>query len=134
MKTLIKIGMALGIAAAVTMMAEVEKAPQVVTTAGAEPTIITGLSAADEYLIPNKNGNVQLRVINGVTADTTVTIVTPGEVGGNPVADKAVEVKKEKTKVIGPFDPTAYNDSKGFLRIKFSAITNVSLEIQQVGF
>lgn len=131
MKRLLKIGLALGMA---VMMAEVERTPDQAGATGKEPTVISGLSGADTQLIPNKNGNVQLRVINGVTADTTVTIVTPGEIGGNPVEDKKVEVKKEKTKVIGPFDPNIYNNSKGFLEVKFSAVENVKLEIQLVGF
>lgn len=117
------------------MMAEVERATQVATSAGAEPTVITGMSAADTQLIPNKNGNVQLRVINGVTADTIMTVVTPNaDAGGNPIEDRKVEIKKEKTKVIGPFDPNVYNNKNGMLEVKFSAVTNVTLEIQQVGF
>ena len=95
MKVLKMIALALG-AAVAFMMAEVEKVPDQATAAGKEPTVISGLSAADTYLIPNKNGNVQLRVINGVTADTTVTIVTPGSSGENPIEDKKVKLKKKK--------------------------------------
>lgn len=132
-KLLFKLGMAFGLAA-MFMMAEVEKTPDAANAAGKEPTVLSGLSAADTYLIPNKNGNVQLRVINANEADTTVTIVTPGELGANPVSDRAVEVKKTKIKVIGPFDPAVYNNSKGFLEVKFSSVLGVTLELQQVGF
>ncbi len=117
---------------AAVMMAEVERVPDSLTASGAEPTVISGMSAADIQLIPNKNGNVQLRVINGSAEATKVTIVTPGEQGGNPVADKEVEVAAGKTKVIGPFDPNVYNNVKGFLEVKFSKVATITMEIQKV--
>src|SRR6478735_4780879 len=101
-------------------MAEVERAPQKPTTAGVEPAPFEGLSAPDTQLIPNKNGDVILRVKNESGEATKVTIVTPGEVGGNAVADKEVEVAAGKTKLIGPFDPASYNNKKGNLEVKFT--------------
>jgi hypothetical protein len=113
-------------------MAEVERAAQKPTAVGAVPTVISGMSSSDTQLISNKNGDTILRVINGAAEATKVTIVTPGEVGGNPIADKEVEVAATTTKIIGPFDPSIYNDVHGKLNVKFSKVTTVTLEVTQV--
>lgn len=113
-------------------MAEVERAAQQPTAAGVVPTQLEGLNSADTQLISNKNGDVLLRVINGGGETTKVTIVTPGEVGGNPVADKEVEVAAGATKIIGPFDPKVYNDKKGRLAVKLTKVASVKVEITRV--
>jgi hypothetical protein len=135
LKLLLKIGAALGLAVAVTMLAEVQRELQKPTPQGVEPTIIKEMNLADTQLIPGKQGqDVLLRVINGVTADTIVTIVTPNTVGGNAIADLTVEVKKEKTKLIGPLDPSIYCNAAGNIEVKFSAVTNVTLEATLVTY
>lgn len=113
-------------------MAEVTRNPQRTTTAGAEPTVIEGLSSADTQVIPNKQGDVILRVTNGGAEATNVTVVTPGTVGGNAIADKVVAVAAGKTELIGPFDPAVYNDGKGNLAVQFSKVTSVKLEVTKV--
>lgn len=114
-------------------MAEVERAPQQVASAGAEPTVIAGMSAADTQIIPNKNGNVFLRVINGAAEATKVTIVIPGFIDGVELPDKEVEVAATKTKLIGPFQPSIYNNAAGNIEVKFSKVTTVTLEVTKVG-
>lgn len=134
-KILLKIGAALGLAVAVTMMAEVERALQKPTAQGAEPVVIKEMNAADTQLIPIKQGqDVILRVINGAAEATNVTIVTPNTVGGNAVADLVVEVPANKTKIIGPFDPSIYANANGFLEVKFSKVATVTLEATLVSF
>lgn len=113
-------------------MAEVERAPQRTTADGVEPNVIEGLNSADTQVIPNKNGDVILRVINGGAEATNVTVVTPGEVGGNAIADKVVAVAAGKTRLIGPFDPAVYNDGKGNLAVQLSKVTSVKLEVTKV--
>jgi hypothetical protein len=113
-------------------MAEVERTPQAPTAAGVLPTVISGMSSADTQLIPNKNGDVLLRVINGGAEATTVTIVTPGDVDGNAVADKDITVANGATKLIGPFSPDTYNDKKGRLQVKLSKVTSVTMEVTRV--
>ena len=135
MKILLKLGAALGIAAAMTMMAEVERALQKPTPQGVEPVVIAGMSAADTQLISCKQGqDILLRVINGSAEATNVTIVTPNTVGGNAVADLVVEVAAGKTKLIGPFDPAIYQNANGFLEVKFSKVTTITLEATLVSF
>lgn len=125
-------GLALGVALALSM-AEIERATTKYTAQGAEPTVIEGLSAADTQLIPNKNGNVVIRVVNGAEA-IVATVVTPGVVGGNPVADLSNNIGANKVEIMGPFDPNVYNNSKGQLELKFDKVVGVKLEIIEVGF
>ena len=113
-------------------MAEVTRAVQTPGASGAEPTVFEGLSAADTQVIPNKNGDVILRVNNAGSEATNVTVVTPGEVDGNPVADKIGAVAAGKTKLIGPFDPAIYNDKHGNLAVTLSKVTSVKLECTRV--
>lgn len=128
MKTLLRIGFALGLA---VLMAEVEKEADRPGADGAEPTVVGELSAEDTYNIPNKNGKLVLRVDNGGAEATNVTIITPGEVGGNPIDDMVVEVGAGKVKLISNLDPAIYTNSKGFVQIKLSKVTSVTLEIVQ---
>lgn len=113
-------------------MGEVVRVPQRVTPKGVVPTVISGMSAADTQVIANKNGDVILRVINGGTEPTNVTIVTPGEVGGNAIADQVVSVVNATTKEIGPFDPAIYNDKHGNLAVTLSKVTTVTMEVKRV--
>jgi hypothetical protein len=128
-KTLLKLGFALGLA---VMMAEVERLPTKYNAKGAEPVVIEGLLAADTQLIPNKNGNVILRII-APAEEIEVTAVTPNEVGGNPIADLTNKIASGKVEIMGPFDPSVYNDAKGNLNIKVNK-AGVKIEIIEVAY
>lgn len=131
-KSLLKIGLALGVAAAAVMMAEVERAATKYTAQGAEPTIIEGMAAGDTQLIPNKNGNIILRV-TGPAEAIEVTVVTPNVVGGNVIEDLKNPIGSSKVEIMGPFDPNVYNNSKGQIEVKFNK-AGVKLEIIEVAF
>ncbi len=114
-------------------MAEKERTPDKPGAAGKEPTVVEGMNVEDVQLIPNKNGTVSLRVTAGAE-EIEVTVVTPGETGGLKLEDRVVKVPKEKTKIIGPLDPKVYNNSKGFVEVKFNKVTGVKMEITDVSF
>jgi hypothetical protein len=133
MKTLLKIGLALGVAVAATMMAEIERAPQKPIAQGVKATVIEGMSAADTQIIPNPNANVMLRITAGAEA-IKVTVVTPNAPGGNAIADLENEIGIGETEVMGPFDPTVYNNSKNQLEVKFNKVAGVKMEVYQVSF
>jgi hypothetical protein len=113
-------------------MAKVERKPQRTSAKGAVPTVLSGLSAADTQIIPNKGGDVLLRVINGGSEPTNVTVATPGEVDGNAIADLVVAVAAGVTKDIGPLDPAVYNDEEGNLEVTFSKVATLTLEVKRV--
>jgi hypothetical protein len=48
------------------------------------------------------------------TAGGTITVVTPGTVGGNAIADKVITMTGAQSQRIGPFDPTVYADPVTF--------------------
>jgi hypothetical protein len=113
-------------------MAEVERKPQRTSPKGAVPTVVSAMNSADTQVIPNDNGDVLLRVINGGSESTNVTVVTPGEVGGNVVADLVVAVAAGVTKELGPFDPETYNDKHGNLAVTLSKVATVTMEVKRV--
>jgi hypothetical protein len=113
-------------------MAKVEHKPQRTSAKGTVPTVVSGLSAADTQVIPNKGGDVLIRVINGGAEATNVTVATPGEVDGNAIADLVVAVANGVTKDLGPFDPAVYNDEEGNLNITLSKVATVTLEVKRV--
>lgn len=128
-KKLMKVGFALGLA---VMMAEVERATTKYGAKGAEPVVIEGLLAADTQLIPNPNGNVILRIL-APAEEIEVTVVTPNEVGGNPIADLVNKIASGKVEIMGPFDPSVYNDAKGKLNVKVNK-AGVKIEIIEVAY
>jgi len=113
-------------------MAEVKRTPDVPTASGLEPTVIEGMNTADVQIIANKRGNVLLSVKNESAEATEVTIITPNTVNGNAIADKVVSVPASKTRKIGPFAQSTYNNKKGNLEVKFSKTTSIKLEVTEV--
>ena len=98
----------------------------------------TGLNAAfaaaagggDEFA----NTGLQFVAIkNTDAASRTVTFVTQTTVDGLAVADLAVVVAAGATFYVGPFKPTYYNDSGGKLQLTYSAVTNLSVAILELG-
>jgi hypothetical protein len=132
MKVLKLLGLALG-AAVAFMMAEIERVPDKPGAVGKEPTVIEGLNAADTQLIPNKNGRALIRITNGAEA-IVATVVTPGTVGGLAIADQVNNIGANKIEYMGPFDPNIYNNSGGFLQLKFDKVVGVKLEIIEVDY
>lgn len=109
-------------------MASIERSTQTPTPSGVKAEPIMGLSTADVQLIPN-NGKTTIRVTNGGAEATAVTIITPREVGGNPIADKQVTVAAGETTYIGDLAPKIYNNRNERIELKLSKATGVSLEI-----
>lgn len=79
-------------------------------------TPLTAETAAD-----NLNGNsfvngpnVWLEASNTAGTSQTVTIVTPGTVGGNAIADKVITLATTVKVRIGPLDPAVYGDPVTF--------------------
>jgi hypothetical protein len=96
-------------------------ASQVVTRAGTglNPTYAAASGGGDTV----KTGkNVFLHVKNGHSSPQTVTIATPGSVGGLAIADLAIAVPNAGERMIGPIDDT-FRDSNGLAAITYSGTT-----------
>ena len=97
---------------------------QDVSRSGLSPSFSS--AAADGHYVPN-NGRVFLYVRN-TGSQSTMTIQTPGSVGGNAVADStATCTATTGDQVFGPFPPDIYNDALGRIFISFSSTTGVTV-------
>ncbi len=110
-----------------------------VTTTAAAGTVLPAQVAAD-----NSNGNTftntgreALIVTNLSGGVLTVTITTNGvyAVGAvnYAVADLAVNVANNASKIIGPFDKTLFNDGSANVDIAWSTGTNVTCRVISLG-
>lgn len=99
-----------------------------------QPVSIAGLApaytAADQ---PNghefvNDGNMLLHVKNTGGGACTVTLQTPAVVSGVAVSDPTVSVPATTgDRMIGPFDPTIFNQAGGLVYVDLSTGTGVTL-------
>ena len=69
--------------------------------------------SANNHVMAN-NGEVVIVARNADgAAPHTVTLVTPGTVGGLAITDQAVSVPASSTRFIGPLDPDVYDQPSG---------------------
>ena len=98
------------------------------TTAGATYTT-TAVVSSDKFL---NTGREALIVINGSGSSINVTFTPGGTPGGLALAPVVVAVGAGVTKIIGPFNPSYWNDSSGFVNYAFSATTTITEAVIQV--
>ena len=93
---------------------------------------LTGLSPtysdanADGHSITN-TGDVFLHVKNASASDITVTCQTPAKIEGIDIAEITVTVAASGEKMIGPFNPTIFNQSDGSVYVDYSATASVTV-------
>ena len=107
------------------------KVPQIITPTGIVPTAFTPAQVEGHYF-PN-NGATFILVTNGSGSPINVTAVSALVVEGLAVADSVVAVAAGATKLIGPFNPTIFNDENGNMMVTFSAVTSVTCSIISLG-
>lgn len=87
------------------------------------------MSASDNYIIRN-NGRLLLLFIKTGAGDATITIVTPGTVGGLAIAEQTFTVPATTGVVVaGPFPPGIYNDASGDLDVSTDEDTNLTMYV-----
>lgn len=103
------------------------------TALSVQTVVVTGLEATytaanvDGHAIAGNTGELFLHVINGDAADKTVTIQTPAVFKGIALADVAVVVTAGEERLIGPFDPSLFNQADGTVYVDYSATTSVTV-------
>jgi hypothetical protein len=113
-------------------MANVTLIPQPIDDTGADPVYTTPLSSADTYFVRN-DGRVFLHFKKTGAGNCTLTIVTPGTVGGLAIADRVITVPATVgDKMIGPFPRELYNDGNNDLTFTLNGITGLSVAVIQV--
>lgn len=80
-----------------------------ITRAAVAPGAEVNGDATNNHSVVN-DGNVFLLVRNSGAGSRTVTIVTPGTVDSQAVADRVISVGAGLSRYVGPFPPTDYGD------------------------
>lgn len=101
-------------------------AVQNVSLVGLTPTY--GAAAAGDAIAGN-DGRIMLHVknTNAATRDVTITSQKPATPGLAPANLVVTVPATTGDKMIGPFDPTAWNDTTGRVQIAYSATTGVTV-------
>lgn len=101
---------------------------QVLTPGGTAATLTSADSEGDSA--PTGSG-VWLEVVNASGADVTVTIETPGMVGGLEIADREVTVPDGERRLI-PLPSSMYAGADGRAAITYSAASDVSVGVFRI--
>jgi hypothetical protein len=99
--------------------------PQQVSDSGLQATYTAADVNGHTFV---SGANKVLHVKNGGGAPITVTITTPGAVGGLAIADRTVSVTNATDKFIGPFG-SVYGDP---VAVAFSSVTSVTVALLAV--
>jgi len=73
------------------------------------------------------DGNTFLHVINGHSADITLTIDSPTQCSQGSSHDIAVVITAGEERMIGPFDQGRFNDDNGRVNITYSLVTALTI-------
>ena len=108
-------------------MADIDVSVQQPTRSGSGLTpSYTAAAASNNYLIKN-DGRTILHAKNTGGSPVTLTVITPGQVDGNTVADLTATVPATTgDKLIGPFPPAIYNDANGEMTVTVSGATSLA--------
>ena len=77
-----------------------------VSGAALTPTLLDN----DRFIVAN-DGQTVIHFVNGATDDTTISINTPGDVDGLAIASRVVPVANAGNVLVGPFQPSIYNNA-----------------------
>ena len=106
-------------------MARVVNTIQEINRDGLDEALTAG-DLANGHEFPN-SGKEFIDVANGAASPINVTIITPGLVDGQVIADRVVVVPANGRTKIGPFPPAKYSNSNGFVQFDLSSDTTVTL-------
>lgn len=100
---------------------------QTIGVAGITPTYAAGDSANGHEF--SNDGNMFLHVKNSNAAVRNVTVKVSGyKVGGTSLADLVVNIPANTgDKMIGPFDPTAFNQVGGLVNVDLDASAGLTI-------
>lgn len=90
----------------------------------------TNGDAVNDHQLDFNDGRVVLEI--STTANDTVTIITPGSVGGFGVADNVINFVGTQTKLVGPLAPAVYNQADGSVQIDITASATTKFRAYRV--
>lgn len=102
------------------------------TDAGVAPPAQTNGDLTNGNQLDFNDGRIIVEVISTDAGAQSVTVVTPGSVGGFAIADNVVAVPAGATRIIGPLSPSTYNQSDGSVRVNPSVSTTLKFRAYRV--
>lgn len=109
-------------------MARVALTPQQIALTGLTPTFTapTDAGAGGGWSFPN-TGDTFIRIKNTGGAQRVVTLLTPATIGGVAISDPTVTIPATTGDIlIGPFDPSLFNQSDGAVYVEVDATTGLT--------
>jgi hypothetical protein len=97
---------------------------------GVIPTYTPAIVDGHAFL---STGSTFIHVKNGSGVSVNVTIPTPMKYGGLDVADVVVAVAAGAEKLIGPFNPSMFNQIDGLVHVDYSVTASITIAIINVG-
>lgn len=89
--------------------------------------IAQGASAGGDVFPNDGNAILYVRNISGSTI--TVTVSTPAAPKGLGINELSLSVGNGQHRVLGPFDPRAFNNASGNVSVSYSATTNLLVAV-----
>jgi len=97
---------------------------QNISLTGITPSYASAAAGGDEFA---NTGDTYFQIKNG-GSEITLTIETPAKIEGIDIAEITVTIPATTgDKVIGPFDPSIFNQSTGRVAVTYSAVTTVTV-------
>lgn len=101
---------------------------QRVAVGGTSPVAHAATGGGDKINVPAAEDDVILRVTNGGVGSITLTVVTPGTVGGFAVADDPVTIGAGATKYVR-IVRDLFKNAEGQVDLTWSGVTSVTFEV-----
>lgn len=97
---------------------------QNIVITGLEETLAAAAAGGDTF---KNDGRIFFYVRNASVADITVTFTTPGKIGGVDIENPAVVVTAAEERMIGPFNPSIFNNASGLVAVTYSGVTTLTV-------
>lgn len=104
-------------------------AVQKVSKTGLAPAFAAAAAGGDEF---SNGGRTYLHVKNGSAASVDVTADSKKQCDQGYDHDVVVAVPAGQERLIGPFDPTRFNNSSGRVNVSYSAVASVTVAAVEV--
>lgn len=111
-------------------MARTTLSSQSLSLAGIIPTFVAAIADGHAF---RSAGATFIHVKNASGVSVNVTIPTPMKYGGLDVSDVVVAIAAGAEKLIGPFNPSLFNQLDGLVYVDYSVTASITIAIINTG-
>jgi hypothetical protein len=97
---------------------------QNIAISGLEETFASAAGGGDTF---KNDGRTFFHVKNGSGGNITLTFTTPGKIGGVDIANPEVVCDAGEERLIGPFEPSIFNNASGLVAVGYSGVTSLTV-------